>query len=84
MALTEIIGWIGTLLLLTAYGLTSSGRVSARSATYHLLNVAGAVAVAVNVIAHKAWSISALELCWALIGLVSLARIGTQRNHPGP
>ncbi|MGJ3649020.1 CBU_0592 family membrane protein [Sphingomonas sp. GlSt437] len=84
MALTEISGWIGTLLLLTAYGLTSSGRVSAQSATYHLINVAGAVAVAVNVIAHKAWSISALELCWAVIGLVSLARIAASRSRAGP
>jgi hypothetical protein len=74
LAASEVIGWLGTLLLLGAYALTSTGRISARSATYHALNAAGAAAVAANVIAHRAWPASVLELCWALIALVSLAR----------
>lgn len=61
-------------MLLGAYALTSMGRISARSATYHALNIAGAAGVAVNVIAHRAWPASVLEVSWALIGLISLAR----------
>lgn len=74
MALSEAIGWAGTLLLLAAYALTSSGRVSGQSAAYHALNAVGAAGVAANVIAHRAWPASVLEVSWALIGLVSLAR----------
>lgn len=75
MTLIEAIGWAGTLALLTAYALTSSGRVSGQSAFYHTLNMIGAAGVAANVIAHRAWPASVLEVSWALIGLVSLGRM---------
>ncbi|MBX9796262.1 hypothetical protein [Sphingomonas sp.] len=79
MPLSDVIGWAGSLLVLGAYALTSAGRIDGRSAPYHALNAAGAACLAVNVIAQRAWPATALELLWAAIALVSLARIALGR-----
>ena len=41
--LIEVFGWGGALAVLLAYALVSSERMSARSRSYQLLNVGGAV-----------------------------------------
>ena len=38
-ALIEVIGWIGALLILAAYGLISAGTLRARSPLYQLTNI---------------------------------------------
>jgi len=80
VVLTEIIGWAGTLVLLAAYALTTTGRISGQSLAYQLLNIAGAAAVAVNVIAHRAWPAALLEVGWAVIGVVTLVRMALARR----
>jgi len=78
---TEILGWAGTLLLLGAYALTSSGRLSGQAAGYHALNAIGAAGVAANVVARGAWPVATLEIIWALIGVVTLVRIALARRN---
>ena len=76
--LVEVIGWAGAGSLLLAYGLLSAGRITA-GITYQLLNLAGAVGLAVNAVAHGAWPSACLNLIWLLIGLVALQRERTRR-----
>lgn len=76
--LVEIIGWIGAGSLLLAYGLLSVNRISA-GLTYQLLNLVGAVGLAVNAVVHGAWPSACLNLIWLLIGLVALRRERSRR-----
>ena len=75
--LVEIIGWAGAGSLLLAYGLLSAKRITA-GVTYQLLNLAGALGLAANAVAHGAWPSACLNLVWLLIGLVALR---TERSH---
>ncbi len=73
--LPEIIGWIGSFLVLLAYFLVSSRKIKANSTTYQLLNIFGAFGVGVNVFFQHAWPALALQTMWGLIAIISLLRI---------
>ena len=60
--------------ILLAYALISSGKLEARSTTYQLLNIGGAVGFIVNSGWNGAIPSAALNVVWLLIGLTTLAR----------
>lgn len=72
--LTEAIGWIGTVLIVSAYYLVSTNRISGTSRNYQLLNFFGAIAVGVNVFKQAAWPALTLEVIWAIIAIYSLVK----------
>jgi hypothetical protein len=52
--LIEVVGWTGSLAVLAAYALLSTGRMRARSFGYQALNIADALGMAINGWAHSA------------------------------
>ena len=68
----QLIGWIGTLLIVLAYFLVSNKKLSGSSKYYQLLNLLGAIAVGVNVFHQQAWPALALQVIWAIIAITSL------------
>jgi len=68
------VGAVGMVLLLGSYFLVSSGRLGGRSVGYQALNLAGALVLAGYSWALEAWASVALNLAWAAIGAVALAR----------
>lgn len=66
------IGWLGMILLLVAYWLVSNKKLASTSSIYQLMNLFGALGVAVNAFCQKAWPALALELIWSGIAFVSL------------
>jgi len=78
--LIETLGWIGSGLCLSAYLLTSIGKLSGDSALFQTMNFIGGTTLAINVIWHQAWPAAVLEVCWALIGLVALIQIARRRS----
>jgi hypothetical protein len=71
LILVEVAGWAGAGCLLVAYALLSSGRIDA-GPRYQALNLAGAVGLAANAVAHTAWPSATLNLIWLAIGLAAL------------
>jgi hypothetical protein len=71
----EVIGWLGAALLLSGYGLVSSGRLHGDRLPYQLMNLAGSVALLINSAYNGAWPSAGLNLVWAAIGVVALAKI---------
>jgi hypothetical protein len=70
----EVVGWTGAALVLVAYGLLSSGRLTGRSAAYQLMNVIGAAGFVVNSGWNGALPSAALNVVWMGIGVVALIR----------
>jgi hypothetical protein len=70
----EIIGWIGAVALLLAYGLASSGRLPATGRGFQNLNLAGSLALAANSGFHGAWPSAVLNLVWMVIAVATLSR----------
>jgi len=80
--LIEIIGWIGAILVLVAYGLLSAHRLSGASVSYQLLNIGGAVGLLINAMWNGALPSGVVNLIWMGIGAHALWR--QSRRGPKP
>jgi hypothetical protein len=72
--LIDCAGWSAALLILGAYGLNSSGRMQARSALYHWMNIVGAAGLIVNSGWNGAWPSVGLNAVWLGIAAFALWR----------
>lgn len=70
----EIAGWLGSFLILTAYALLTTRRITSRSRIYQMLNILGSFLLLVNTIYHRAIPPASLNLVWMGIGIFSLIR----------
>lgn len=70
----QIAGWIGTILIVTAYFLLSFKKISSESKLYQLLNLTGAIGIGINVFYHQAWPAFVMEAVWALIAVFALVK----------
>ncbi|OPG06177.1 hypothetical protein B1L11_33615 [Microbispora sp. GKU 823] len=80
-----IIGTAGAVVLLLAYAMVSSGRMSGDGLPYQLLNLGGAATLMINSAYHSAWPSAILNLVWSGIGVWTLGRLvarrATARRH---
>lgn len=72
-------GAIGPVLLLVAFYMASSGRWSARSTVYQLLNLVGSLILIVYSVILEAWVSVGLNAIWSLIAGFELLRARTTR-----
>lgn len=78
----DILGWIGVVALLLAYGLLSARKLSGQGAVYQGLNVVGSGLLIINSAYYRAMPSVAVNVFWIMIGLVSLARVWFGRKAP--
>ena len=65
----EIIGWIAAALMLSAYLLLTSGRLSSRANLYHWMNVLSGAGFVINSGWNGAYPSAFINVIWAAIGL---------------
>ena len=70
----EIVGWVGMLMILTAYALSSFAYLSVDDVLYQLLNIVGAGCLVYSAIKTKSYPLAALNMIWLAIAGVSLFR----------
>ena len=80
MLFIEIIGWTGAFLLLLAYFLLVHKDLTSRSKLYQLLNILGALMLALNTLVLKAYPSFLTNLIWVMIGLYGLFHIARLRK----
>jgi hypothetical protein len=66
------LGWIGAVLLLSAYGLLSFRKLSAQGFVYQGMNVVGSSFLAVNTGYHRAFPSTAVNIVWIFIAVAAL------------
>lgn len=71
---SQIIGWVGTFLIVLAYFLVSNNKISADSKRYQLINLFGAIFVGFNVFHQQAWTALALQIVWGIIAIISIIK----------
>jgi hypothetical protein len=71
----ELFGWYGALGLLAAYALSSFGVLTPESAWYQLLNITAALGIVTVSLYKKTYQPGVLNIVWAIVGLMALARI---------
>jgi hypothetical protein len=77
--LVDVIGWIGAVLLLGAYGLVSFKKILPDSFAYQFLNVAASILLLANTIFYGAYPSSFVNAVWTVIALVAIAAV-VRRN----
>ena len=71
-AVIEIVGWTAAVMMVSAYVLLTTGRLSARSKVYHWLNILSGAGFIVNSGWNGAYPSAAINVVWALIGLYGI------------
>ena len=80
---TMLIGFAGGLAVLLSFAGVACGRLSTHSATYHAMNLGGALAMVAAGLPADAWPSVAVNVTWALISAHGLARaITPERSEP--
>ena len=77
--LIEIIGWIGTILVLGAYLLVSLKKIQSSSYTFQLMNFFGAIGLIINGFFHRAIPSVALNIIWFAIAAYALLKIFSKK-----
>jgi hypothetical protein len=72
--LVEIIGWMATVMMLSAYLLLTRGRLSPSSGAYQWLNVLSGAGFIINSGWNGAYPSAFLNVIWVTIGLYGVFR----------
>lgn len=70
--LWEVIGWACTVLLVGAYAMVATRKLDARSPTYHVLNLVGAIGLAAFSVYKTAWPQVALNAFWGGVAVIGI------------
>ena len=70
----DIIGWIGSFLVVLAYLLLSTKKIKP-SLNYQLLNLLAAILMAIGLFPRDAWFSFALQIAWGLIAIFAIIRM---------
>ena len=73
--ISEVLGWYGTVAIILAYALLSFGFISSNTLAYQLLNGSGALGIVYISISKKAAQPAVLNIIWAVIATISIAKI---------
>jgi len=70
--LVEILGWIGSVLIVGSYALNITGRLEATSKLYVLANIMGGLFFVVNTYFHQAYPSMFVNIVWVIIAIIML------------
>ena len=71
----QIVGWTGTILIVTAFFLNAQGKIKSESRAYQVVNLFGAMFIGANVLYQQAWPAFGLQVVWGAIAVYELIKI---------
>ncbi|TRZ82937.1 MAG: hypothetical protein D4R91_01985 [Sediminibacterium sp.] len=78
--LIEILGWIGSVLIVGSYALNITGRLASTSKIYVLANIIGGLFFVVNTYFHQAYPSMFVNIIWVIIAIVMLSKKDRQKG----
>lgn len=75
----DILGWIGMILVLLAYGLLSINKID-NGKTYQIINLVASILMAIGLFPKNAWFSFALQIAWGIVALISIINIVKKNN----
>lgn len=73
--LYDIIGWIGSLGLLSAYGLNSYQKIKSNSYTFLLINLLSGICLIIYTLYYKTYANTFLNIAWVIIAVPALINL---------
>ena len=74
MNVIEVIGWIGTILIVGAYFLNINGKVKSTSIPYIVSNLIGGVLFSIYTYAHRTYPNMVVNVIWVFIAIAALMK----------
>ena len=71
----DVVGWVGSVEVIAAYGLNSYQVLNSDSMVFQLLNLTGAIFLIINTIYHRAYPSAFINIVWVIIALIAIARM---------
>ena len=78
--LVEIMGWIGSVLIVGSYALNITGRLEATHKLYVLANILGGLFFVVNTYFHPAYPSMFVNIIWVIIAIVMISKKNKEAN----
>ena len=78
--LIDVLGWVGSVEVIAAYGLNSFQRISSNSALFQTLNLTGGIFLIINTVYYGAYPSTFINIVWVFIALPALYRILRHRK----
>lgn len=72
---SEIIGWIGTAIILSAYFTLTYQILTSGDELYHIMNIIASSMLIYSVYQKKAWAFLIFQSTWGAIAVFNLVRI---------
>ena len=73
--LIDILGWIGSVEVIVAYGLNSYQKISSNSWVFQVLNLTGGIFLVANTVYYGAYPSTFINVVWAVIAATALITI---------
>lgn len=73
--LIDILGWIGSVEVIAAYGLNSYQKIKSDSLVFQLLNLTGAIFLIINSIYKEAYPFTFINTVWSIIAIIAIVGI---------
>ena len=73
--LIDVLGWIGSVEVILAYGLNSYHKINAGSLLFQLLNLTGAVFLITNTVYYGAFPSAVINVAWVAIAIPAIFKI---------
>lgn len=78
--LVEIMGWIGSIAILTAYALNSYQKLRSDSPVFLMLNLTGGLILIAYTFYKDALANTFLNVVWVIVAVVALGKLYYRRN----
>jgi hypothetical protein len=82
--LIEVIGWIGSIEILLAYGLNSYQKIKSDSLAFSLLNLTGGLFLMIYTVYKDAFANTFVNMVWVVIALIALGRFFHRKRVKNP
>jgi hypothetical protein len=73
--LIDVLGWIGSIEVILAYGLNSYQKIKSDSLLFQLLNLTGGIFLIINTIYYGAFPSTFINVVWVVIATLAITRI---------
>jgi len=79
----DILGWVGGIVLLIAFGMNSFGKITAQSKVYQYMNIFAGIALIVNTGYYGAYPATFVNVVWIFIAGFALVKIFRGKSTTG-
>ena len=80
--LIDIIGWIGSVEVLLAYGLNTYQKIKSDSIAYIVLNLTGGIFLIIYSFYYAAYANTFINVVWVIVALIALAKLAQIARKP--